>query len=321
MRHLLSCSVAAVSLLMVTGCKDDLKPVTATWSASAADWQAKADALKKEDAEQMQKINGVCSTEGLDPGNVAAKSCAELKMSIESDKTQLDSLNEAMARHKVLVDASIGRGKLLEVSVAMDAARAEVNTLLARVTQNTDLRRESSKKLQEAVTVEFEAAKAAALAAEAKAAMWRAAAAEKKPLQLTDIRFMKGTAQLEGAEAGEQTQLQEVVAWANGCPALTFSITAHESKELPAAEAMKLTNARAQAVKKYLVDNGVAATKIVSAKGEGFKTTIADEPDPTAPAAKEMNPADLETLRGKNRRTTIQAVEACPAERAEVVSP
>lgn len=321
MRRFLNPSVAIASLLLVASCKDDLKPVTETWNASAAEWQAKIDALKKEDADQRQQISGVCATEGLDPTNVAAKTCGELKMSADSDKGQTDALTEGMGRHKALVDAAIKRGKLLEVSVAMDAAKAELNTLLARATQTIELRRETTKKLNEAVAVEFEAAKAAAQASEAKAALWKQAAMEKKPLELTDIRFTKGTAQLEGEEAGEQKQLKEVVAWANGCPAMTFSITAHESKELPAADAMKLTNARALAVKKYLIDNGVAANKIVSAKGEGFKNPVADEPEPTAPAAKDMNPEDLETLRAKNRRTTIQAVEACPAERAEVVNP
>jgi outer membrane protein OmpA-like peptidoglycan-associated protein len=75
-------------------------------------------------------------------------------------------------------------------------------------------------------------------------------------------------------------------------------------------------------VKKFLFDNGVAPSKIVSATGSGSKKPIVDEPEPASEAAKAMNPEELEALRNKNRRLTLQAVNVCPvAERAEVVQP
>ncbi len=321
MRRFVASSTAVLLGLLLSGCKDDLKPVTATWNTTATEWQAKVDALKADDAEQAQKVISLCSTEGLDPTNVAAKTCAEMKVSTESDKAQLEALTTAMTRNRAVVDAAIKRGKLLEVTVAMEAAKSEMTTLLARVSDNAQLRRDATKGLQAAVTQEFEAAKAAAIAAEAKAALWADAATERKPLELTDIRFTKGTAQLEPAEAGEQTQLQEIVAWANSCPALSFSITAHASKEIAAADAKKMTDGRALAVKKFLVENGVAPSKIASAVGVGAKKPVVDEPEPTSQAAKDMNPDELEALRNKNRGITVQAVELCPRERAELTAP
>ena len=318
-RSIVAFSLAVLGLLL-GGCKDDLRPVTADWTATTAAWQSKLDGLKAEDVELSQKVKGLCSTEGLDPANPAAKSCAELTVTQQTDKQELDALVAALGRHRTAVDQAIARGKKLEVSVLMDAAKAEVGTMLARVTDNAQLRREASKGLQAAVTTEFEAAKAAAISAEAKSMMWKQAAADRTPLELTDIRFT--ATELEAADVAGQKQLQEVLVWANSCPALSFSITAHTSKELAAFDAKKLTDGRAAAVKKFLVENGVAPTKIVSATGMGAKKPIADEPEPLSDAAKAMNPADLEALRNKNRRLTIQAVTPCPAgERAEVAAP
>ncbi len=320
-RSIVASSVVALGLL-VSGCKDDLRPVTAAWAVTTTEWQAKVEALKADDAELNQKMNGLCSTEGLDPANPAAKTCAELKVTQQTDKLELEALVAALGRNRAVVEQAMARGKLLEVSVLIDAAKGELTPMLARVTDNAQLRREASKRLQSAVTQEFEAAKASAIAAEAKAMVWKQAAADKTALELTDIRFNPGTSELETAEAGAQKQLQELAVWANSCPALTFSITAHTSKELAATDAKRLTEGRAAAVRKFLVENGVAPAKIVSAVGAGSKKPIAEEPEPASEAATTKTPADLEALRNKNRRLTIQAVTPCPdGERAEVAAP
>ena len=314
-------SIAVLGLLFA-GCKDDLKPVIATWTPLAAQWQSQVDLLTTDDVTQTRKVNGLCSTEGLDPGNVATKTCAELKVTSQSDKAQLETLVAALSRHRQTVDATIVRGKRLEVSVVMEAAKTELTALIARATDNAQLRREASKQLQTVVDQELDTARALAVVAAAKAMKWKQASTERTPLELTEIRFTRGTAQLEGPEAGAQSQLQEVIVWANSCPALSFSINAHESKELAPAQAKKLTDGRAAAVRKFLVDNGVAASKIVGATGNGSTRPIVDEPEAASLTAAAMNPEELEALRNKNRRVTIQAVEVCQtAERAELSAP
>jgi len=302
----------AVLGLVVAGCKDDLRPMTAEWNTVTAKWQTRADALKASGLDQTQKLSALCATAGLDPGNVAAKTCAGLKETQLTDQAQFDTLRSSMARHQAEVAKAIKRGKGPEVSAAMEAAKGEVTALLGRVSDKGEPRDEALKSLQAAVTSELEAAKVAAIAAEAKAELWRQAAVDRKPLELTDVRFTKGTAELEAPDSVAQSQLQEFKVWANRCPELRFTITSHESKELAAAEAMKLTRKRAVAVEKFLVDNGVAASKIVRASGNGSKTQIADEPAPASAAARAMNPEELEALRNKNRRITIQAVDVCP---------
>jgi outer membrane protein OmpA-like peptidoglycan-associated protein len=299
--------------LAVAGCKDDLKPITASWETVTAEWQTRIDALTADELAQSRKLEGLCATPGLDPGNVSAKNCVELKGPQPGDKAQLETLVTALPRQRAAVAKAISRGKGVEVSAAIEGAKTELTAMLSRVFDTNQLRGEAIKQLEETVTQELEAAKTAASAAAAKALLWKQASTERKPLELTDIRFTQGTAQLEGPEAGLQSQLEELVVWANSCPALTFSITAHESRELPAEEARKLTDGRAAAVKKFLVEHGVAPSKVIRATGNGSKTPIADEPDPLSPAAKAMNPEELEALRNKNRRITIEAVGVCPS--------
>jgi outer membrane protein OmpA-like peptidoglycan-associated protein len=305
--------------LFCTGCKDDLKPATEAWTTVSTDWQSKVEALGLDSADQAKRLDALCKTEGLDPSNVAGKSCAELKVTQESDRSQLETLAAATTRHREIVAQAIKRGKLLEVQVAMDAAKAEVTMLLARATDNAQLRRDAGKALEAAVAQEIEAAKTAQLAAEAKAELWRQAALERRPLDLTDIHFTGRTRDLEPPEAGAQPQLQQLADWANSCAGLTFNITAHESKDLAPAEAKRLTDGRALAVKNYLIEHGVTVGKIVAATGAGSKQPVVEEPPPDSDAAKAMNPDDLEALRAKNRRITVQAVTVCPrAERAEL---
>ncbi len=308
--------------LLLAGCRDDLKQMSTGWSAVKAEWQTKAEVLKLDDAEQAKRFVALCSFAGLDPGNVASKSCVELKVTDQADRAQLEALLTGIARQEVAVDQSVGRGKRLAASAAIETAKEEVTMLFARVTDSAQLRREALKGLQLAVTQELEAAKTAAIVAETKALLWRRASIDRTPLELTDIRFTQGTAELEGPEAGKQRQLQELLVWANSCPSLTFSVAAHESKELAPAQAQTLTDGRALAVLKFLVANGVAPAKIVSATGNGAKRPIADEPAATSAAAKAMNPDELEALRNKNRRITVQAVGVCvEGERAELSRP
>lgn len=323
MLRTLTSSLAALALaLVLPGCKDDLGPLQATWATTAEQWQKKIEALNADDVVQTAKLARLCSTPGLDPTNVAAKTCAELTLGAAPEKAQLEALGSAMQRHGAVVGAAIGRGKRMPALAAIEASNTEMINLLARVTDNAQRRRVASKALEEVVTSEVDAAQKAAAAAEARAALWRQAATERTPLELTDIRFVARTAELESPEAGTQRQLEQLVLWANTCPRLTFSITAHESRELTAAQAKALTDGRAAAVKTFLIEHGVAPTKILSATGSGSKVQLADEPAPQSEAATAMNPDELEALRNKNRRITIQAAAVCPVgERAALVRP
>lgn len=304
-------SIVAIAVLL-GGCHDDLRPVTASWTEQSKQWHGKVEALKNDDTAQAQKISGLCATEGLDPASSAAKACAELKVTSQSDKAGLDGLGAALARHKAGVDQALARGKRLEVAVAIDAANAEIPLLIARVADDAQLRKEAGRGLEAAVTEEFEIARAAAITAEARALTWKQAAVDRTPLELTAIRFQKDAAALE---PGAQNELQELVTWASSCAGLTFSITAHGAAQPQTQMEQRLTDARAAAVKKFLVDNGVAATRILSATGIGARKPIAAEPE----AAAALSPEALERLRTANHRVTIQAVSVCPmGERAEL---
>ncbi len=170
--------LACIALLggVTAGCQDDLKASVASWNTAAAQWQGKVDGLKADDLEQTQKLNGLCSTEGLAPNNLASKTCAGLDVTAQRSRADLQSLQSAMARNRTRVDLAIARGKRTEVAEAVDLATTELTALVDRVNGDIKRRHEACLTLQTAITEEFEAAKKAALEAQAKAVVWRQAA-------------------------------------------------------------------------------------------------------------------------------------------------
>ncbi len=143
---------------------------------------------------------------------------------------------------------------------------------------------------------------AAERAAAEKAAAERAAASKApvqpayktifsdKPVTLEGSSFASGSAKLNKS-AGEQ--LDKVVEFAAARQDANLTVTGYTDDRGNAQSNLKLSAARAEAVKAYLVQHGVAADRII-AKGEGATNPIAD--NKTAEG------------RAKNRRVEINSV-------------
>ncbi len=111
-----------------------------------------------------------------------------------------------------------------------------------------------------------------------------------KPVTLEGSSFASGSAKLNRS-AGEQ--LDKVVEFAAARQDANLTVTGYTDDRGNAQSNLKLSAARAEAVKAYLVQHGVAADRIV-AKGEGAAKPIAD--NKTAEG------------RAKNRRVEINSV-------------
>ncbi len=111
-----------------------------------------------------------------------------------------------------------------------------------------------------------------------------------KPVTLEGSSFASGSARLNES-AGEQ--LDKVVEFAANRQDANLTVTGHTDDRGDAQDNLRLSAARAEAVKAYLVEHGVAADRIVT-RGEGAANPIAD--NKTAAG------------RAKNRRVEISSV-------------
>lgn len=136
-------------------------------------------------------------------------------------------------------------------------------------------------------------------------------ASEGGNLDFSDIDFKAGSAEFDFTHPASKATLDRLVTFAGSCPELRFDLTGFTSKEGVAARNKALSLARAEAVKGYLVGQGVAAEKIVKTAGLGSSKTIVDEPDPGTPAEAAMPPAQLEDIRRHNRRVNVEVVTPC----------
>ncbi len=138
-------------------------------------------------------------------------------------------------------------------------------------------------------------------------------AAEGGSADFSDIDFQVGSAEFDFTHPTSKATLERLVKFGSSCPELRFALTGFTSKEGVAARNKALSEARAEAVKAYLVAQGVPAAAIERTAGLGSATTLVDEPDPGTPAEAAMPPAQLELIRRKNRRVNVEVITPCPA--------
>lgn len=127
----------------------------------------------------------------------------------------------------------------------------------------------------------------------------------------SDINFSAGTADFDFARPPSKASLERLSRFAASCPELRVGITGHTSKEGDAAQNRALSLARADAVKGYLVAQGVKPEVIARTAGLGSTKTAVDEPDPGTPAEAAMPPAQLEMIRQRNRRVNVEVITPC----------
>jgi outer membrane protein OmpA-like peptidoglycan-associated protein len=157
------------------------------------------------------------------------------------------------------------------------------------------------------------AAKAAAAAADAN----------KPPPQIDQPEFASGlyradvpgisfqASNLDMAATTTKAALDRIVAFANRCDALRFGITGHTAKDGDSASNLQLSEARAHAVRRYLIAKGVAEAKITQIEGAGGTQPLLPEPEAGSPEEAAMDAEQLARIRGVNRRISIQVLTPC----------
>ena len=96
------------------------------------------------------------------------------------------------------------------------------------------------------------------------------------------------------------------MSYVNQCPGLRVLIEGHASREGSDQRNRTLSEMRADRVKFWLVERGVAPEKIEGTIGYGSLQNAVPEPDPTSEEARTMDPNALEAIRKQNRRIAVR---------------
>jgi len=130
-------------------------------------------------------------------------------------------------------------------------------------------------------------------------------------LSLSDIRFKKNSTEIDFSYERTQVDLDKLYKFLSACDQVRVNLSGHASKEGNPAANQKLSDGRAKSVRDYMISKGIAAEKIVSAKGFGSSKPAVTEPAPNSAQAKKMDPVALEDIRKQNRRIEAESVNGC----------
>lgn len=295
-------SLFALAALAASACDhrpEDFTPLRARVSALQQRAGGELDRLAARHAALLERTGGL-------PGELPG--VADAAAALSSFRTRLDEARGrlATAREDALRKIEAQRRKPAEDAV--DSAGADLRARAEKLATILDA--------QERVIAEAEATAAAAAAAPPPA--------PRQPFQDPGFAFTAGTAPVYGlawkgagadldlAPPASRAAADALVAFANSCDALRFTVTVHTAKDgLPAA-ARRLSTRRAEALRAYLLAQGVPARRITSIEGVGGTRPLAAEPEPGTPAEQALPPAELQAIREQNRRLTLAVVTPCP---------
>ena len=124
-----------------------------------------------------------------------------------------------------------------------------------------------------------------------------------------EILFIVGTAEFNFAEPGTGQALAKLLPYVKQCENLRVMIEGHTSKEGGDKINIPLSQARADAVRGWLVKNSVDPKVIAGTVG--YSSNRPNIKEPTGAALKKMPAAALESIRTKNRRITVAIMHGC----------
>lgn len=126
-----------------------------------------------------------------------------------------------------------------------------------------------------------------------------------------DIYFIVNTDQFDFTRPQTDENLTKILAYVNQCPGLRVLVEGHASREGADKRNQELSEMRAERVKSWLIERGIAPEKIEGTVGYGSRRNAVQEPEPNSAEAKAMAPDALEALRKQNRRIAIRVMATC----------
>lgn len=289
-------------------CGEDLAPSQTQW----AQWVTEHAAVAKATRARFNKLAG-------EAGRVTAVGAAvtskdRLSSELRRVGRDVDSLEGAILKGQEVVSHSIEYGKNDAVLAAKGDADRRWQSLAGHV--ETDLKALETEfgalqKLNAAETTRVAAAAAAATAAQGTVYDAHRLSHQGGSFDFGDITFKKGKPEIDTDKAETKAELDRLVALFKTCDDFKADLVGHSDKAGDSKRNEKVSEERAQAVRKYLIEKGVKDTQLGKATGVGGREPLVDEPDPDSEAEKKMDPKALDAARAKNRRITLKVTGTC----------
>jgi outer membrane protein OmpA-like peptidoglycan-associated protein len=277
---------------------EDFGRVRSDTAAFQASWQQRIDVLTARHAQMFQRAQGIpAGTPGLD----------QALNGLAGAKSQIDALQTQLTTATADVEARINARQRRLAGEVLERAGAELDASLQSTSQALDAVGPHLDAAISAAGKEQETATAGLAITDPAFARGRGAT------EVAGILFQPGTAAFDTTTPSTKAALDQILAFANSCPELRFALVAHTAKDGDAALNQRLSDAQAQAVQQYLIDNKVDAAKITQAQGVGGSQPMIAEPDAGSPEEAAMPVAELAEIRAKNRRITVLVLEPCKA--------
>lgn len=116
--------------------------------------------------------------------------------------------------------------------------------------------------------------------------------------------FIVNTDQFNTNEPGNMANLHRIKTLVNQCPGIRVEIQGHASNEGTTERNQELSEMRANRVRNWLAEQGVASSKVTAAVGFGSRDNAVREPS-------NVSAEKLEAARVYNRRIAVRVVETC----------
>lgn len=249
----------AVTALTLVACQDDMTEEKATWDTATKTWTGRLEKMKTGHDELAVKVKAFAAPES-EPALLADK--AALDKSLESGTTAITNAEHELATAKSTMDGLFAAGKKVPVEVALGNVKSTVDGAFARAESMVS----SANSALDMLTKKVAAAKASGDAAKSRTDAWLGEVKKKGALvSIDDVVFAADAVDAERSKVA----LTSLAATLKSCPDLRVELNTVARGE------GDLGTKRAEALKAYLVANGVAAATL--AKVAGTVVTEGDE--------------------------------------------
>ncbi len=304
MKKLLVGISLALSMVMASGCGEDVSAQLAAWNALKDGSMERIAGFRGQLETLTETFGGLPSFEGFE-GLAARRTALEGKITalrelISGAEGTLTSQGEAMM-------AALAKKKIADANTAMSSAEGAIDGAMSSITESiADITSDSEQMTS-----------LGALVTSITEVQGRAAgehlATTAGVHDFLDIDFQSNSAEFDMASENTGPALERLVALASACDESRFSIHGHASKEGNAERNQTLSEQRAQAIRAYLLTHDVEEEQITGTVGHGSADSAVAEPEPESAEATAMDAGLLEAIRNVNRRVSINIETACPA--------
>jgi outer membrane protein OmpA-like peptidoglycan-associated protein len=285
--------------VILVGCEEDLTPQKTVWSSALTEHTTAIEGFKTKNKAALAQLDKLVAK----PDGAAAASKSKLIELLKAQGADISGLEASLTKSKEAVAKAEASGKLMEMTSAVEAADKDWKAAYEKTAGSMTMSTTQIAALEKQISEEAKAVVAAIDPAKL--------AKEGGMIDFSDIDFKVGSAEFDFTKPASKGALTTLTTLAKACPELKLEFIGHTDKTGDAKKNEKLSEERANAVKAYIVKEGVKAPVVTKTSGVGGKEPLAAEPDAGSADEKAMDKAVLDANRSRNRRISVKVIEHC----------